>query len=306
MFRIKAKDLDLRLEVLPVNSLRLHEKTIPGLEKALVLEFKNCAYLHNPIIVDENHIVLDGNHRAAAFAALGFRYMIVCKIDYLHATANLRYWFRLVENIESMQVLEKITDDLGGKFLPVTDKEALQETLAANLLNCGIQTNNFYAVISFPETLVFDSVSAYDVLENIQNRLIESNIKLEYIPCQYVNEDKFCSELGADRMVIWTPQISKEMVVAAAGQAKLFAPKTTRHLIPARPLNVNVPTYWLNENIALDDINHRVTKYLERKSLKRFGPGQVIEGRYYEEELFVFFDKKDSGAPLGYGRNDTY
>ncbi len=80
------------------------------------------------------------------------------------------------------------------------------------------------------------------------------------------------------------------MVVDAVKKKKRFAPKTTRHLIPARPLNVNVPTYWFKEDISLEEINKRFLKLLERKNLRRFGPGQVVDGRYYEEELFVFFD----------------
>ena len=103
---------------------------------------------------------------------------------------------------------------------------------------------------------------------------------------------RFCNELEDDEMIIWTPQITKEMVVDAAKKEKLFAPKATRHLIPARPLNVSVPTYWFKENISLEEINRKVSGFLKSKDLRRFGPGQIIDGRYYEEELFVFFDKK--------------
>ena len=119
----------------------------------------------------------------------------------------------------------------------------------------------------------------------------EKGIELKYIPCQYVNEREFCSELKDEEMVIWTPQISKEMVVDAVKDGKIFPPKTTRHIIPARPLNINVPTYWFKENILLEEINNKFSKFLEMKNLKRFGPCQVVDGRYYEEELFVFFDK---------------
>ena len=31
--------------------------------------------------------------------------------------------------------------------------------------------------------------------------------------------------------------------------------------------------------------------FLKKKKLRRFGPGQVIDGRYYEEELFIFLDE---------------
>ena len=67
MFRIEAENLELILEVVRVGSLLRHEEILPRVADRLILEFKNWASLHNPIIVDENNIVLDGNHRVYAF-----------------------------------------------------------------------------------------------------------------------------------------------------------------------------------------------------------------------------------------------
>jgi len=43
------------------------KKSIPHHADELILEFRNWANLQNPIIVDENHMVLDGHHRAFVF-----------------------------------------------------------------------------------------------------------------------------------------------------------------------------------------------------------------------------------------------
>lgn len=290
MFRIKAKELELKLEIVPLDVLCQHEKTFPQLENELILEFNNWANLQNPIIVDENLIVLDGNHRASVFKALNYKYILVCKIDYFHKTACLRYWFRRLSNIQNIETVKQIVEGLGGRLREIENKVGLEKTLEEDCFCCGIQTGNLYAAVGFPKDIVYDSVSAYDILEKIQNRLIQNGIKLEYIPCQYVQDHQFCEQLKDEEMLIWTPQITKEMVVEAARQEKLFAPKSTRHLIPARPLNVNIPIFWFKENISLEEINRKVCEYLENKKLKRFGPGQVIDGRYYEEELFVFYD----------------
>jgi len=129
-------------------------------------------------------------------------------------------------------------------------------------------------------------------LEKIQNRLTMQGIELKYIPCQSVHDDTFCESLRNGEVIIWTPQITKEMVVDAAKKEQVFAPKTTRHIIPARPINVNIPIYWLKEDISLEEINDKFARALRSKKIRRFGPGQVIDGRFYEEELFVFFDEK--------------
>ena len=292
MYSLKTENLELKLEVVPVDRLKPHETTLPHMVDKLILEFKNYANLQSPIIVDENHIILDGNHRAHAFKQLGFRYILVCKIDYLNDFTDLRYWFRLLGNVKSLDVMKKTVEELGGRFEELSDRDSLQETLECNRFCCGIQHGDVFASISFKEETVYDSVSAYDVLEKIQSRLIQEGIQLKYIPCQYVQSQQFCEELKNDEMIIWTPQITKEMVVHAAKEQKVYAPKTTRHLIPARPLNVDLPTRWLNEEVSLAEINERVSIFLSRKQVRRFGPGQVIDGRYYEEELFIFFDKK--------------
>ena len=78
MVSLKVEGSEIRLEVVPVESLLLHEETFPHLVNSLTLEFKNWANLQNPIIVDQQHIVLDGNHRAYVFKKLKFRYRLVC------------------------------------------------------------------------------------------------------------------------------------------------------------------------------------------------------------------------------------
>lgn len=292
MFCIKTKSLELRLEVIPVESLFQHEDTLPHVVDELLLEFRNWANLQNPIIVDENNIILDGNHRAFVFKELKFKYIPACRINYFNKSVELRYWFRLLENIEGVDLLKQIVEDMNGTLRQLQDRGTLEKTLKNNRFYCGIQQGNFCASIRFNEDLVNNAVSAYAVLAKIQDRLVQEGIKLKYFPCQHMHETKFCSELKECEMVIWTPQITKEMVVAAAKRKKVFAPRTTRHLISPRPLNVNVPLYWFKENISLEEINQRFSQFLASKNLEHFGPGQVIDGRYYGEELLFFFDKK--------------
>jgi len=289
---INTGSLELKLEVVPVESLLHHEATLPHIVNKLILEFTNLAKLQNPIIIDENDILLDGNHRAFVFKKLHFKYILVCKINYFNKNVKLRYWYRLLKNIKSVDLLKQVIEDMNGNVMQVTDKDALKSELENNSLNCGIQQGDYYAAISFNKDSVNDAVSAYDFLEKIQNKLVKKGITLKYIPDQYVHERKFYDGLKDDEVVIWTPQITKEMVVDAAKKGKIFAPRTTRNLIPSRPINVNVPSYWFKENISLEEINKRFSKFLESKHIKRFGPGQVIAGRYYGEELFVYFDKK--------------
>lgn len=291
MFGIETEHLTLKLEVVPADVLLQHEQIIPELVERLTRDFRTQAFLRNPVIVDENHIVLDGNHRAHVFKQCGYRHILVCRLDYLNDRAcTLRYWFRLIGNVQNLDLLHRIVHDMGGELHPVDGQESLRRTLAENYLYFGVQQADSCALISFPRSIVQDAVTAYEALNRLQKRLVEAGTRLEYIPCQSVQDSTFQARLGKGDMIIWTPQITKQMVVEAVKSRRVFAPKTTRHLIPARPLNVNVPIAWFKENLSLQEINRRLTAHLERKKIRHYGPGQVIDGRYYEEELYVFYD----------------
>ena len=290
MFVIDTGYLTLRLEIVPVEALRLHEEVIPEQANELVLEFRNWANLQNPIIVDEKYMVLDGHHRAFVFKRLGFRHILVCKIDYFNSAVQLRYWFRRLGKMADRGPLTRLIEDMKGAISLLDTADALREALRQNRLQCGIQQGDFFAAVSFHEEIVSDAVSAYRCMEILQERLVQDGKPMDYIPCQTMDDIHFCREMKSDEMVIWTPQITKDMVVDAVNQDKRFAPKATRHLIPARPLNVDIPITLLNEPDSLEEINARLVDFLKKKKMKRFGPGQIVNGRYYEEELYVFFD----------------
>jgi len=294
MFFIETKDLKLQLEVVPVESLIQHEGILPHVADKLILEFKNWANFQDPIIIGENFIILDGHHRAHAIKKLKFKHIPVCKIDYFHQTIQLRRWFRLLENVKDVEIMKKTVEAMKGTLRQVDDKKVLEKVMEKNKLNFGIQWGSFYASIGFHEDVVNDTVSAYDILEKIQTELIRKGTKLRYIPCQSVYEYQSHDKLKEGKMIIWTPQITKEMVMDAVKEEKVFAPKTTRHLIPARPINMNIPSYWFKENISLKEINRRFVEFLKGKKIKRFGPGQVIDGRHYGEDVFVFLRESNN------------
>lgn len=292
MFFIETGSVRLELEVVGVDSLLLHERVIPQIVERLILEFRNWAKFQDPVIIDRNGLVLDGNHRTFVCRRLGFRTIPVCKIDYFHQSTRLRYWFRLVENVDGIEGVKEVVEQLHGVFELVDGKETLHHFLEEKCLCFGIQQGDRCAAIRFSRDAVSDAVSAYDALERVQDALIENGARVSFIPCQQARQPGFYKLQGERDVILWTPPITKEMVVEAARKARLFAPKSTRHLIPARPLYVNAPASWFKEDLSLEEVNRRFSDYLGSKGIRRLGPGQILDGRYYEEELFVFFDRK--------------
>ncbi len=171
MFTIDAGDLELKLEIVPAASLLQHEEIIPELVRRLTLEFANWSKLRNSIIIDYNHIVLDGNHRAFVFKEMELKYIPVCRIDYFHEKNELRYWFRLLDSVESLEVLKGIVEDLRREFRRVADKDALRNAMQHDFLCYGIQRSSFYASIKFPPDLVHDALRAYFIVEGGQEAI---------------------------------------------------------------------------------------------------------------------------------------
>ena len=297
MFTIDTDDFSMRLAVVRVESLKEHEETLPQVAETLALELKNWAHLQNPIIVEKNHIVLDGNHRTFVFKKLGFRYISVCQIDYFSEHVGLRYWFRLLKGVRGTEGLYRIVQAMGGRITPANDRVALSHAIEASPFAIGVEYGAFCGVIRFPAEVVPDAVSAYDALERLQEGLVQDGADLEYVPCQSLSDAGFCRQIEKTTLVIWTPRITKDMVIEAARSGRVFAPKATRHLVAARPINVNVPIRWFRENVSEEEINERFAAFLQRKELQRFGPGQVINGRYYGEEIFVFYDRRPAAHP---------
>jgi hypothetical protein len=291
MYTINTGDFIMNLEVVRVELLQEHEETLPHVADSLSLEFKNWAHLHNPIIIDENHIVLDGNHRTFVFKKLGFKFISVCRIDYFSDNVGLRYWFRILTGIKNADSIGQIVREAGIVLDPVNSREELAAALKKNPLASGLEHGDFRAVVRFPN-ITRDAVSAYEATERLQEIIVNHGAEMQYVPCQSVSDEGFCEQIEKNTLVLWTPHITKDMVVEAARCGRVFTPKATRHLVAARPINVNVPIRWFRENVSLREINERFEEFLRKKEMRRFPPGQVINGRYYGEEVFVFFDKK--------------
>lgn len=290
MFLLKSENLDLQLEIVPVSTLIQHEEIIAKVSRRLTMEFANLTYLRHPVIVEKNNIVLDGNHRVTVFKNLDFRFIPVCRIDYFNRCVKLRYWFRVLKNLNDPMTLTSLIQEMDGRLVTLPTKDALVDALATHDFSLGIQQGSCFHFVRFSNRQVADAVTSYQVLEKLQNRLTKQNVTLQYVPCESILGDDLCDAVDPGDVIIWTPQIGKDMIVTAARNDRIFAPKTTRHLIPARPLNINIPGNWLKEDVSLEDINKRLLDHLAAKRIRKFGPGQVINGRFYGEKLFVFYD----------------
>jgi len=273
--------LKLEIKLEEIEKLRLTENTIPRIVERLCGEIKRGICKH-PVIVDkETYVVLDGMHRVAALKHLGYKLIPICLVNYSDPTITVESWFRTIENGQKKdQNIRKDLEELGYNLQETTDSE-LKEKMQDKKIMIGVITSKkCYGISGNIESIK----EIYEYLKQLEKNLRSLGYKISYeTESDSLNKVKSGKALAA----IITPRITKRDVVTTALSGEAFVHKSTRHMIPARPLFVNVPLEWLN--IDSKEANKLLLQHLSKKKIKCLPPGQRLDRRY-EEELYVFSD----------------
>jgi len=271
--------LEIKLEI---EKLYIHEETIAEIVERLSDEIERDAHVKHPVIVDkETLVVLDGMHRVAALQHLGCKLIPVCTVDYNNPNITVGSWFRVVgDDQEKSEDLREKVEELGYSLQEIADSE-LERKICDGEIMLGIVTSRkCYGILGKIESVK----ETYEHIKRLEANLKNVGYKISYeTESDSVNKVKSGEALAA----IIAPRITKRDVVTNALKGEVFVHKSTRHVIPARPLFVNVPLNWLEMNS--EEANKLLFEYLSKKKLRRLPRGQTLDRRY-EEELYVFSD----------------
>lgn len=124
----------------------------------------------------------------------------------------------------------------------------------------------------------------YDMIKKIEAKFLSEGCSIGYEDEEGAIEKVRSGEAIAS---IMTPRILKREVIETALAGKLFIQKSTRHVIPARPMFINVPNELLTGELDPSEANDRLLAMLSSKRIERLPPGKVLDRRY-REELYVF------------------
>jgi len=278
---ISHGDFKIYIALADIAELHLHEELVPELLDGLVDAIPRDGVLRHPIIVDRDTlVVLDGMHRVGALERLGYERIPVCLVDYLSPLITVGCWYRTLRDDVSLsrllaeaQALELDVEHISH----IAPKEVGVPPVAAAVLT---------ADGGFVVKKAFESLdAAYAVV-----KLLEERIRALGVEIGFETEDDSMRMLRSGEVggVLMTPRVEKEDVLRVALAGRLFPHKTTRHVIPARPLFVNVPLDLLKGDIALEEASARLAQLLKKRRLRHVPPGHLIEGRRYEEDLYIF------------------
>jgi len=277
-FLIKHKELDLRIRLLSSELLLLHEETIADRVAELKKSFIAEGVVKDPVIVDaSSHVVLDGMHRVAALRDLHCICVPVCEVDYEDPSIRVGVWYRTLSGRVDLSELENALLSSGIKIVKVPVDIAT------------VTENSSLAVLSANgECLRMDGTGwqAFEVL-----KVGERCVRGLGFSVRFETE---CDALGrlASRKadaIITLPKIDKALVREAGLSGRLLPHKVTRHIIPARPLSVNVPLKMLTAgDTTLTEANEEFVSSLRKRGMTQRPSRAVIESRRYEEETFIF------------------
>jgi len=281
-FKLEAQGFGLEIAMEPLDRVHIHEEIIPGPLEELKRDLKFSGEARNPVIVDSNtRVVLDGMHRVAALQGIGCRYLPVCLVDYHDPRVRVGCWHRVVKGKADESKFIDIFRLLGLGINSSSLKDALQ-ALEGREATTAFLTNKNCHLLNASATGIRDS---YKWVKRIELAVKEEGLDVEYERDVYAEEQVLSGKALAALLV---PRVRKEEVIEAALSGHLFAHKTTRHVIPARPMNVGVPVEWLSGSRPLDKVNRLLAENLSNRRMEHLPAGTFFDGRRYEEELLIF------------------
>ncbi|MEM4717714.1 MAG: ParB N-terminal domain-containing protein [Desulfurococcaceae archaeon] len=289
-YEIKTPKIVLKISIEEVNKLHIHEEIIPSILKQLVEKIRKDNVFKDPIIVDEKTlVVLDGMHRVAASKELGLKYIPVCLIDYDNPNVGLYTWVRVVKYKKTMtrdqeSLRKEILDVInrrGYRQVYIPSMDAGHEMLSRRELVSLLVLGRSYIGI---RSRTHDIKLIYDELKNIEEAIIHRGFSIEY------HTEKDALELvntGEAISAIIPPVIRKDEVREISLRGEVFIHKATRHVIPARPMGINLPLEYLTSKYTINEALDRLLSILSNRALKVLPPGSILDRRY-DEELYVF------------------
>ena len=264
-----------------VDELKPHEEIIPSIVRQLADEVMREEKLRDPLIVDrEYHIILDGMHRFNSLKQLRCRFVPCCLVNYDSPLIKVGSWFRLfkVENEEAIseELLREAKVNYSKQHVDPKNLNYTGQTVIMTRLG-------YEFLLPEPMDLIQRSRTAV-VLEKAMVR--------KGPPVKYLSEIVAMQELknsSDSNLVISLPIFTKQQIRDFGLTGRLLPHKVTRHVIPSRPLEIDVPLQMLTDrDISIEEANRKLGNLLASKRINRKPAGSVVEGRRYEEELLIF------------------
>lgn len=287
---LKVEKIFKSIKIVPLNNILVHEQTVKKWARHLAYYMADTGIQKNPIVVckiNKKYIVLDGMHRVEAMKFLKCRDIMVYIVDYFNDNVELHNWYAIA--FGKIKIEKLIKEVNNNKYKNELDITKLKKRLNLNEL---IKTRKILVALRDKEENIYiispkkeiDS-NAYinittSLIETIESAIDAMECRLVYVP-DTTGENDF--KISSGSILIYRPLYKKEEIINWTLAGNTFPRKSTRHIIPGRPLRVDINITLLKENIDLKTKN----KLLKAHLLWCFESNKM---RFYPEPVYVFSD----------------
>ena len=238
------------LRILPSYQLVPHEDCDPRRVDRLSQRLSEDGILKNPPVVaeipdSEKYVVLDGANRALAFAAIGIPHIAAQLVSYEGSGVELDTWYHVVAGMEITEFEIALTKVTGLHLQDCSLDEARgaleQHKAAAYIISAqGVRmVSNTSNSLKHDTRLLNSLVSVYKGKANIYRA---SNDIWE-------KQEPYYRDITA--LVIF-PRLAPADIITAAQSREKIPTGITRHIIPHRALNINIPLDVLRADWSRD------------------------------------------------------
>lgn len=275
------------IRIVPMPQCVAHEGVVRKWVEAIMTNLLDEGVMKNPIIVSRlkartpRWIVIDGMHRFAALRALQIRDILTYAIDYDDPQIGLAGWDTLLlRPVQAQRLLANVFGkDRAFSTTRVADAETARRAVTTReaLLAVGDRSGAYYLLAARRRATVETCVQT---CARMDAALDADGFRPLYVPDTLSVRDFRRMHCGG---IVMRPLYTKAEVIDRTLAGKIFPRKSTRHLIPGRPLRVDVALAWLRGRVSVAAKNR-----LLREHLRWCYEADRI--RYYPESVFVFAD----------------
>ncbi len=265
--------LSFTITFLKISDVKPHEEIIEKNISELIKSIKKDGVQIDPVIVDRNtNVALDGMHRIYALKALEAKRIMVAKVDYFDERIKVHRWLRAVKNYSSA-LLDELKVVLGLKKVP-NQLEAIRSVDSGESPIAILEGSAGYvSILNAPNLERFNLIKEFDKRTTERREIMEKEID-QYLKNGY--------------MILYVKRPDKEEIIKAGLSGILFPPKSTRHVIPYRPVNLRCPLDLLSGKLNDQEASEILSRMIESMPKKILPPNSFYAGRTYEEELVLY------------------
>ena len=274
-YSIAGGRIPILITLRKTSDLRPHEETVAEDLKKLVDALRENPVLRHPIIADRiTGTVLDGTHRLAAVKQLKCNFIPSALVDYNDPQITIERWFRQFSG-SNLQNLERDLMRLDPRKVSLDECED------------GLSKRRWYATVEKSKSYLAFPVRGPDPYQMVQDsHRIEIVARKQGARITY-HDNKDVEAGDSESLVMSTIKLGKKEIVETVKKGKLFPPKSTRHLVPSRPLGGGVPIDWL-QGSDFSEAESRYREYIQSRNVTRLPEGSWVGSRRYLEEVFLF------------------